>query len=175
MKLVKYALPLAAALGSYATAAGAAPLSYDCDTTPGHYSELKQVQSGPAYRLSGKIAANELATDKRWAPGANVTVESADGQTRASLRLMAPTRRAPLDVVLSITKAGKTDVQPLGHIGLAEELPFVLTVADGRARAEIGTMRGEAAIDIGGGASVSIVCSTGNFHVNDLRFSEADR
>ena len=175
MTRMKYALPVVAALATLASAADAAPLSYDCDTTPGHYSELKQVQSGPAYRISGRIAANELATDKRWAPGANVMIESADGQTRAGLRLLAPTRRAPLDVVLSITKAGKTDVQTLGHVGLSEELAFVVTVAEGRARVEIGTMRGEAPVDIGAGASVAVVCSTGNFHFNDLRFSDADR
>jgi hypothetical protein len=173
--LYKYALPLVAAFGSLASAAHAAPLSYDCDTTPGHYSELKQVQSGPSYRISGRIAANELATDKRWAPGANVTIESADGQNRAGLRLMAPTRRAPLDVILSITKAGKTETQTLGQIGLAEELAFVVTVAEGRVRVEIGTMRGEAPIDIGAGASAAVVCSTGNFHFNDLEFGEAQR
>jgi hypothetical protein len=173
MTLYKYALPLVAAFGSLASAAHAAPLSYDCDTTPGHYSELKQVQSGPSYRVSGRIAANELATDKRWAPGANVTIESADGQNRAALRLMAPTRRAPLDVVLSITRAGKTETQTLGHVGLSEELAFVVTVAEGRARVEIGTMRGEAPIDIGAGASAAVVCSTGNFHFNDLELGEA--
>jgi hypothetical protein len=173
--MLKHALPLVAAFGTLASAAQAAPLSYDCDTTPGHYSELKQVQSGPAYLISGRIAANELATDKRWAPGANVTIESADGQNRAGLRLLAPTRMAPLDVVLSITKAGKTEVQTLGHVGLSEELAFVVTVAEGRARVEIGTMRGEAPIDIGAGASVAVVCSTGNFHFNDLQFSDADR
>jgi len=158
-----------------ASAANAAPFSYDCDTGAGRFSELKQTHPGPQYRISGRMAANELGTDKRWAPVANVTIESADGQSRAMLRLMAPTRRAPLDVVLSITKAGKTEVQTLGQVGLSEELTFVLTAAQGRARVEIGTMRGEAAIDVGGGASVAVVCSTGNFHFNDLRFSDSDR
>jgi hypothetical protein len=36
-------------------------------------------------------------------------------------------------------------------------------------------MRGEAAIDVGAGASVAVSCSTGNFHFNDLRFSDSDR
>jgi hypothetical protein len=175
MVMSRYKLSAAAVFGALSGTAQAAPLSYDCDTTPGHYSELKQVQSGPAYRISGRIAANELASDKRWAPGANVTVESADEQNRAGFRLIAPTRKAPLDVVLSITKAGKTETQTLGQIGLSEELAFVVTVAEGRVRVEIGTMRGEAPVDIGAGASVAVVCSTGNFHFNDLRFSDADR
>ena len=174
MPNMKSLLPVGAALTVLAGPAQAAPFSYDCDTGAGRYSELKQVQTGPDYRISGRISANELARHERWAPGSNVTIESADGKSRASLRVMAPTRKAPLDVVLAITKDGKTEEQRLGQIGLSQELAFVLTFADGRARAEIGTMRGEAPIAIGGGASVSVVCSTGNFHFNDLRFGDSD-
>jgi hypothetical protein len=156
-----------------AGSAQAAPLSYDCDTGAGRFSELKQVQPGPAYRISGRIAANELARHERWAPGSNITIESADEQNRVSLRILAPMQKAPLDVVLEITKAGKTETQALGRVGLSQELAFVLAFADGRVRAEIGTMRGEAPLAIGAGASVSVVCSTGNFHFNDLRFEDA--
>jgi hypothetical protein len=170
--MIRSLLPILIAAVALPSAAHAAPMSYDCDTGPGRFSELKQVQPGPAYRISGRIAANELATDKRWAPVANVTVESSDAQSRAMLRLVAPTHKAPIAVVLSITKAGKTDMQTLGQVGLGEELAFVLTVAEGRIRVEIGSMRGEAPIDVGPGASVSVVCSTGNFHFNDLRFGE---
>jgi hypothetical protein len=114
MTLFKYALPLVAAFGSLATTAHAAPMSYDCDTAAGRFSELKQVQSGPAYRISGRVAANELAVDKRWVPVANVTIKSADNQSLAMLRLTAPTRKAPLEILLSITKAGNDTTQTLG-------------------------------------------------------------
>ena len=175
MPNMKCLLPALAAFAALTGPAHAAPFSYDCDTGGGRFSELKQTQSGPDYRVSGKISANELGRHERWAPGSNVTIESADGKTRASLRVLAPTRKAPLDVVLAITKDGKTEEQTLGQVGLSQELAFVMSVADGRARAEIGTMRGEAPIAVGTGASVSVVCSTGNFHFDDLRFGEADR
>ncbi|HEY5723037.1 MAG TPA: hypothetical protein VIT45_12015 [Allosphingosinicella sp.] len=166
---------LLAAIASFAALAGpaqAAPFSYDCDTGAGRFSELKQVQPGPDYRISGRISANELATHKRWAPGANLTIESADKSVRASLRILAPTRKAPLDVVLETTKDGKTETQTLGRIGLSQDLAFVLAVAGGQVRAEIGSMRGDAPISIGAGGSVSTVCSTGNFHFEDLRFEQ---
>lgn len=171
---LKKLLHAVAALIALAAPANAAPFSYDCDTGAGRFSELKQVQSGPDYRLSGRISANELATHKRWAPGANITVESADKKTRASLRILAPMQRAPLDVVLQITRDGQSEEKALGQVGLSQDLAFILTVAGGQVRAEIGSMRSEAPIAIGSGASVSVVCSTGNFHFDDLRF-EADR
>jgi hypothetical protein len=155
--------------------ANAAPMSYDCDTAPGRYSELKQTEPGPAYRVSGRIAANELAMDKRWVPVGNIVIESADGKNGARLRLFAPTRRAPLDVVLSTNIGDKVETQTLGQVGLSQELAFSMTVADGRVKVEIGTMRGEAAIEMGAGASVGVTCSTGNFHFDDLRLSERDR
>ena len=175
MPKVKSLLPALAAAVAMTGSANAAPFSYDCDTGGGRFSELKQTQPGPNYRISGKISANELGRHERWAPGSNITIESADGKSRASLRVMAPTRKAPLDVVLAITKDGKTENQALGQIGLAQELAFVVTVADGRVRAELGTMRGEAPIAVGTGASVSVVCSTGNFHYNDLSFAEGSQ
>jgi hypothetical protein len=169
---LKSLLPAMAAVAALAGPAHAAPLSYDCDTAAGHFSELKQVQSGPDYRISGRISANELAMHKRWAPGANITVESADKAVRASLRILAPEQKAPLDVVLETRKDGKTETQTLGKIGLSQDLTFVVTVSGGQVRAEIGTMRGEAPTAIGAGASVSVVCSTGNFHFDDLRFEQ---
>jgi hypothetical protein len=166
----KNLLPAAAALIALAGSAQAAPFSYDCDTGAGRFSELKQVQAGPDYRISGRISANELAMHKRWAPGANLTIESADKKNRVSLRILAPMQKAPLDVVLEISRDGQKEEKALGQVGLSQELAFVLTVTGGQAHAEIGSMRGEGPIAIGSGASVSTVCSTGNFHFEDLRF-----
>ena len=155
--------------------AGAAPLSYDCDTGPGRYSELKRTEPGPAYSVSGRIAAIELGLHKRWLPSGQVVIESADGLRSARLQLVATTRQAPLDVVLLTDRDGEAGTQRLGQVGLNEALAFSMTVAGGRARVEIGTMRGEAEVDVGAAASVGVVCSTGNFHFEDLRLGASDR
>jgi hypothetical protein len=165
----------AAAFAAFAGSAHAAPLSYRCDSGPGRYSQLKQIEPGPSYRASGRISANELGKHKHWAPGGSIVVESADKQTSAALKLAAPAWRAPLDVLLQIRKGETLETQALGQIGLGQELSFVMTVADGRVQVEIGAMRGEASIALGAGASVGVGCSTGNFQFEDLRLGEAGR
>ena len=158
-----------------ASGADAAPLSYDCDTAPGRYSELKQVQSGPAYRISGRIAGQRAWQGQALGAGGQChgrerrQPESRDAATHRS-QPEGTAGRGP-----EHHQGGPDGVQTLGHVGLGEELAFVLTVGEGKARVEIGSMRGEAPVDVGAGASVTIVCSTGNFHINDLRFSDADR
>ena len=102
-------------------------------------------------------------------------IESADGKNSARLQLVAPTRQAPLDVVLRTNIGDKVETQTLGQAGLSQELAFSMVVAGGRVKVEIETMRGEAAIEVGAGASVGVTCSTGNFHFDDLRFGEEGR
>ena len=77
-------------------------------------------------------------------------------------------------MVLRTTSGEKVEEQRLGQIGLSQELVFSMIVTDGRVKVEAGTMRGEAPIDMGAGASVGVGCSTGNFHFEDLRFDERD-
>lgn len=149
-------------------------MSYDCDTGAGRFSELKQVQPGPAYRISGRIAANELGKHERWLPVGNINITSADNQTRAMLQITASERKAPLDVLLRVINGDNDTSQTLGKVALSQELAFVLSVADGKVKVEIGDMRGEAQISMSGGASVAVGCSTGNFHFEDLRFGAGD-
>jgi hypothetical protein len=163
-----------AAFAATACSANAAPLLYDCDSAPGRLSVLETVQPGPSYRVSGRISANELVKHQRWAPTGSASIESADEQDRIMLQLSAPEQKAPLQVVLRTTNKGKVSTQTLGQVGLEQDLAFSVTVADGRAKVEIGTMRGEAAVDLGAGAKVGVSCTTGNFHFEDLRFGEPD-
>src|SRR5438309_1887264 len=110
--------------------AEAPPLSYDCDSAEGAFSELKQVQPGPSYRVTGRISARRLRQHDRWAPVASVRADAADGTMDVTLQLVAPHRPdGPLDVFL-VTRAGKGAPEPklLGHAQIGEELPFELTV-----------------------------------------------
>jgi hypothetical protein len=163
---------IAAMLVSACAPAAAVPLSYDCDTPPGRLSELKQVQPGPTYSISGRIRADDLLPDKRWEPAGTVFVESADEQDRVMLQLTAPERQSPLSIVLRTHHGEKNELRTLGRIALGEEASFTLAVAGGRARIEIGTIRAEAAVDLGKDARIGVGCSTGAFRFEGLKFGQ---
>ena len=148
----------------------APPLSYDCETPAARLSELEQVQPGPAYSIAGRVRANDLIDDKRWEPAANIFVESADEQDRVMLQLIAPERRSPLQIVLRTQHGDKQEVRTLGSLPLGEDAAFALTVEGGRARAVIGAIKAEAALDPGPGARVGVGCATGSFRFDELRF-----
>ena len=153
-----------------ATAPGPAPLSYDCETPAGRLSELDQVQPGPAYRISGTIRADELRSDARWESAGNIFVESADQQDRVMLQLISPDRGQRLQIVLRTHHGEKQEARPLGAIAVGEEAPFLVTVEGGKARAEIGTIKAEAAVGPGEGARVGVGCAGGAFRFAELRF-----
>lgn len=153
--------------------AEAPPLSYDCDTAEGAFSQLKQVQPGPSYRITGRISAHRLRQHDRWVPVATVRADAADGTMEVALQLVAPHRPdGPLDVFL-VTRAGKSEPEQklLGHAEIGGELPFELAVDRGKVRARIGSLNGDAKASLGSGASVGVSCSTGEFLFNDLRLS----
>jgi hypothetical protein len=164
-----------AVVAAWASPAPAAPLSYDCDSGAGRFSELKQTQPGPDYHISGRISANELGIHERWAPVGNIEIESADQKNRAMLQILAPARKAPLDVVLRTWNGEKVATQTLGQVGLNEDVTFSMAVGDGRVKVEFGTMRGEARVEMAAGANVGVGCSTGNYHFEDLRLEDSER
>jgi hypothetical protein len=174
LTLLLVALALAACSPA-APPVSAPPLAWDCNTPAGRLSELEQVQPGPAYRISGRIRADDLTDDGRWEPAANIFVESADEQDRVMLQLIAPERRSPLRIVLRTHHGEKQEVRTLGTIALGEEAAFTLTVERGRARAEIGTIKAEAAADVGEAARVGVACATGSFRFDELRFGASPK
>ncbi|HEY5720974.1 MAG TPA: hypothetical protein VIT45_01500 [Allosphingosinicella sp.] len=158
-----------------AAAPGPAPLSYDCQTPTGRLSELDQVQPGPSYRISGTIRADELRADSRWESAGNIFVESADEQDRVMLQLVSPDRGERLRIVLRTHHGEKQEARPLGAIAVGEEVPFVLAVDGGRAKAEIGALEAEAAVDPGTSARVGVGCAGGSFRFGELRFGMASK
>jgi hypothetical protein len=164
----------AALLWAASPTAAAAALSYDCDTASGSFSELKQSQAGPSYRVSGRITARQLRVDKRWLPAGNVAIASADQKVFVMLKLSGLKRpKGPLEVILVNVDGGRKTQQVLGQIGLNETLSFTLSVQGSTARAEIGRMGGDTVAAIGPGGSVGITCSTGDFMFDDLKLDSA--
>ena len=54
--------------------AGAAGISYDCDTAADHWSELSLPANGQAFTVSGKVQLNMLAASKKFATTARIHV-----------------------------------------------------------------------------------------------------
>ena len=74
--MIKY-LAVTAVAFLTATAAGNAadrPITYDCDTAPGHFSELVLPAPAGAFTVSGNLSARAIAKDKQWAPTAKLLI-----------------------------------------------------------------------------------------------------
>jgi hypothetical protein len=147
-------------------------LRFDCDTAEGVFSDLKQVQPGPSYRIAGRISAIRLRLHEHWEPAGTLTVTAADGKMAVSLQIVAPKRPdGPLDLLLLVNAVGQPEQQKLlGQAPIGEELPFELVVEAGKASARIGTMHAEAQAGVGTGGTASASCSTGEFLFTDLSF-----
>ena len=53
-------------------------ITYDCDTAPGHYSEL-MLPGGSAFEASGKVTLLQMAAHERWAPLVRIAVSNDPG------------------------------------------------------------------------------------------------
>src|SRR6185503_17351769 len=63
---------------AFSTGAAAAGITYDCDTTPGHFSDLVlPAPSGP-FTVSGNVQVNQIGKDSKWAPTARLRIGSAE-------------------------------------------------------------------------------------------------
>jgi hypothetical protein len=154
-------------------AAAEAPLSLDCDTAGGAYSELKQVLTGPAYSVAGRMTFERIRVDRRWLPVGSAQVASADAKRRVMLQVSAPKRDAgPLQIWLLVLDGDEENRQILGEAEMGSTMDFVLRVDNGRAAAEIGPFKGEAAAPaIGSGGSTAVGCSTGQVLFEELKLS----
>jgi hypothetical protein len=86
-----------------ADAARAAPVNYDCDTPAGSYSELSQVQAGPAYHVRGTITALQWRDDRRWSAVGQVRIETSDRSRSIAVRMVRPrgAEHAEVDVTVN--------------------------------------------------------------------------
>ncbi|KTW12524.1 hypothetical protein [Sphingomonas sanguinis] len=173
---------LGLALGSVAVAGHAKGISYDCDSAPGHFSELNLPVESVPFIVTGKVQVNTLAEHKTYIPSTKLTIapstpagqlpESYAGLTLVALAMDAKTPGAkPLPVQMSGFTANGRDDDMLPHsvtdkLGVAQ--PFRLSY-DGR----------QVAVTIGDDTKsfplktdapmVQVMCSTGEFLYTDLQ------
>lgn len=145
-------------------AAAAAPVTYDCDTGQGNFSELSQVQPGPAYRLRGTITPLRWDSHERWAPSAQARLQNGDGSRWIAVRIMRAPGVERATAAIEVNSGGSPQTTSLGWVGLNEALPFDISLsAAGAAVVLAGTERRTFRLDLGANAKVSVVCSTGEF------------
>jgi hypothetical protein len=145
-------------------AAMAAPVKWECDTAAGAYSELSQVQPGPAYRVRGTMKWAQSRVDRHYAPSAQVRIDNAGATRWVGVQMLAAPRAARISLGVRLHNGGETQDVALGTAGLNEVVPFEISVSPaGEIALSIGTERRTAQVDIGPGATVSAVCSTGEF------------
>jgi hypothetical protein len=165
----------ALAAGLFLATAGAAapPLSYDCDTNEGSFSQLAQDQPGPAYRVRGTITPLQSRTHERFLPSAQVRLESRDRTHGIAVQLVSLRRDDHFDIVVALgggTSANR-ERTPAGTARMNEAVPFDMTVsARGDAVVTVGSERLTFLVDLGPGARLYVICSTGEFDFQNLEW-----
>lgn len=164
---------LAAVLfAGWGSSAGAAtPLQWACDTPEGAYSELAQVQAGPAYRVRGAVSWLQSRSHRRWAPSAQVRIENGERSRSIAVRVSGVHGQPQFALEVESSNGGETSRQALATAARDQAVPFEIQVsATGQAVVTIGGQSATAQVDLGPGARVTAVCSTGEFLFTGLDF-----
>jgi len=164
-------------------------IHYDCDTAPGHFSQLALPVPSNGATITGKLKLNQIAKDDEWAPIARLSIAEA-----------AAPGRLPDDLagfVLTVLPAAKIGLKSKDKDAVAQYLvwheshdgkatahmPFGLTDASPTYDFQL-RFDGKSVTTSVGGEKTSmtiaaphpvlhIVCSTGDFLISDLLISEA--
>jgi len=159
-------------------AAGAAAITYDCDTAANHYSELVLPAPAGPFTVTGNVKLNAIAASTDYIPVARVRITTATPPGKsadaAGFSLSAvPTKALPDGAtavqMLSWNVTGKDDeALPFSMFAKPGTVqPFRLTYDSGNVAVMLGTeaktLRLKAAEPV-----VQIVCSTGEFLFTDV-------
>lgn len=162
---------LSAIMFMHSVSALAAPLSFDCDVPPDHYSSVSEdIVGSPT--ISGTVAVVQMRSGK-YLPVAGVRLVSSDGINRVGLQLVAQSMNAKqFDVVLNTERGDNVQRTKLGQVDSSVSIPFQLSLsADGKVTLTIGTSSFNADfVPISVGKAMAF-CSTAQFKFTGLAFS----
>ncbi|WP_414899824.1 hypothetical protein ACMT1E_09250 [Sphingomonas flavalba] len=158
-------------LASASIAAEPEEMRYDCDTTPGHFSQFAMPQAPGRQSLSGVITAQALYRGGQWQPTAHVRLVSADGDSWVGVRLTAKAQTKAVvqkGAVVRVEIAYRTGkkavvADEVGMIPLGQGLPYALTVAGEQVRVRVGESEQVVPLALGDQRKVMLACSTGDF------------
>src|SRR6218665_3523762 len=114
-----------------AQAAAGAPVTYDCDTPAGSFSELSQVQAGPAYSLRGSITALQWRDDRRWASVGQIRLENGDRSRSIALKVVRQPRGREAAIEVTVQGEGEPRTETLGAGALKQGGAFELGLNGG--------------------------------------------
>ncbi len=148
------------------------PITYGCDTPADSFSAIEQSIETKAFTIGGNVQPIQFRKGK-YAPLAQIYLESADEKTRFAMKIIAEHKAKAALVVLDITDNGQESEEfPIGAVKLSEKLPFRITVTDGsKVSWKIGELEGEPTLALGNKLKLNIICSTGEFVFSDLEWT----
>jgi hypothetical protein len=158
---------------AYPTFANAAPLSFDCDVPPDHYSSVSQEASGQM-TIGGTVELVQMRSGNNL-PVAGARLVSADGKSSTGFQLVADSVHAKqFNIILNTKRGDDLQSNTVGQVGIGGSIPFSLTVSDlGKVTLLIsGTAFNADFIPILSGNEMAF-CSTGQFKFSNLLFSAA--
>lgn len=176
-KLALVASALAVPGAAHAAGRG---ITYDCDTAPGHFSELVLPAPSTAFTVTGNIKVNNIAKDKKWAPIARVRIGSAPAGPGAApsafggfelTALPGKSVSLLLDTVqaLSFDASGRDTEIIAASLQSTGAVQSFRLAYDGRSVAvTIGTETRSYPLTTSEPV-VQVICSTGEFLMTDLR------
>jgi len=163
---------IAAAFCMVSSSGKAAPLTFDCDASSGVVSSVGNLaQTAPA--ISG-IITPKRARSGQMIPSVGAQIDAPDGRSTAGFLL---TLRNPddqeMDVNMIVERGSQKDSRKVGTVGVNSPIPFrVFVDQNGVATIFIRDQSWSAPFMRLIGGKELVFCSTGQFTVGDLRFSD---
>lgn len=172
----------AGVLGVPGAANAAGGITYDCDTAPGHFSELVIPAPPTPFTVSGNVKVNSIAKDKKWAPLTRLRIMSAPaspGATPTAYGGFKLTALSGKDVGIAVvqgvsfdTSGSETDVIPSSLQPTGAVQPFRLTYDGRTVNVEVAGQTRSFLIEANPSV-VQVLCSTGEFLFTDLKVEPA--
>lgn len=164
------------------SAAGAAGITYDCDTAADHFSELLLPAPAAPFTVTGTVQLNAMAASSKYTPIARIQVAAAaaSGQSPSAFAGFAlsalptdpsknPSGASALQM-LSYNVTGKDDeVLPLSMMAKPGTIqPFRLSYDGSNVTVSLGTDVRSLPLRTGSPV-VRVICSTGEFLLTNLQ------
>ncbi len=152
----------------------AAPIAFDCDVPPNHYSSVSQDVAG-SIMIGGTVQAVEMRSGNNL-PVAGARLLSADGNDSVGFQLVAASARAKqFDVILSTKLGNDVRQSTVAQIPADPSIRFSLSLNKaGSAVLAINRTEFSASFMALPTGKAMAFCSTGQFKFSDLSFSQND-
>ncbi|WP_156678677.1 hypothetical protein [Sphingomonas profundi] len=153
--------------------ANAAPLSFDCDVPPDHYSSVSEDVTG-LMTISGTVKLVQMRSGNN-VPVAGARLVSADGKNSTGFQLIAGSAHGKqFSIVLNTKRGDDLRSSTVGQIGAGGAVTFSLSLSEsGQVTLLIdGASFNADFIPMPSGKEMAF-CSTGQFKFSDLTFVTA--